>query len=191
MPFKKLKINLTLKPNFFFLLLLWSLGCVSPEAQKPLNKQDTYFLQQSAQRNKQLLSAEQNLMQKVMENEKATPYLASKKGFWYRYKNKIEPSTYRPKKGDRVQFRYSIATLDGKMLYNEETLGSVSYLVDQEDLVPALREGVKIMQAGEVVVFLFPSYLCFSYQGDGDKIGINQPLRFEISLDTIIKIQTQ
>lgn len=33
---------------------------------------------------------------------------------------------------------------------------------------------------GEVVVFLFPSYLCYSYQGDADKIGVNQPLRFTI-----------
>ena len=73
------------------------------------------------------------------------------------------------------------------MLYDRETLGRVSYQVDEEDILPALREGVKLMKVGEVVVFLFPSYLCYSYQGDGEKIGINQPLRFEISLDTIIK----
>jgi len=40
--------------------------------------------------------------------------------------------------------------------------------------------GLRMMKAGEVVVFLFPSYLCYSYQGDGDKIGVNQPLRFTI-----------
>jgi FKBP-type peptidyl-prolyl cis-trans isomerase len=38
------------------------------------------------------------------------------------------------------------------------------------------------MKSGDVAVFLFPSYLCFGYQGDGDKIGINQPLRFTIEL---------
>jgi FKBP-type peptidyl-prolyl cis-trans isomerase len=35
---------------------------------------------------------------------------------------------------------------------------------------------------GEIGVFLFPSYLCYGYQGDGEKIGINQPLRFTIEL---------
>ena len=38
------------------------------------------------------------------------------------------------------------------------------------------------MSAGDTVVFLFPSYLCFGYQGDGEKIGINQPLRYTIEL---------
>jgi FKBP-type peptidyl-prolyl cis-trans isomerase len=37
-----------------------------------------------------------------------------------------------------------------------------------------------MMRTGEVVVFLFPSYLCYGYQGDEDKIGVNQPLRFTI-----------
>jgi len=38
------------------------------------------------------------------------------------------------------------------------------------------------MKENEVVVFLFPSYLCYGYQGDGEKIGMNQPLKFTIKL---------
>ena len=56
----------------------------------------------------------------------------------------------------------------------------VEYSVDEEDLLPALREGIRLMRTGEIMVFLFPSYLCFGYQGDGEKIGINQPLRITI-----------
>jgi len=66
------------------------------------------------------------------------------------------------------------------MIYDQKSLGTVEYAVDQEDLLPALREALRIMKADEVVVFLFPSYLCYGYQGDGEKIGINQPLRFTI-----------
>ena len=36
------------------------------------------------------------------------------------------------------------------------------------------------MRPMEIAVFLFPSYLCYSYQGDGVKINANQPLRFTI-----------
>jgi len=49
-------------------------------------------------------------------------------------------------------------------------------------LIPALREGVKYLRPEEIGVFLFPSYLCYGYRGDGEKIGINQPLRFTIEL---------
>jgi len=70
--------------------------------------------------------------------------------------------------------------LEQNMIYDKQTLGVVEYSLDQEEILPALRLGLRMMKAGEVVVFLFPSYLCYSYQGDGDKIGVNQPLRFTI-----------
>lgn len=173
--------------KFFLLLLFFASGCISKEIRKPLNKSSDYFLKQSAQRNRLLLAAEQNLMNDVINADTKKQYISSKKGFWYYHKNKKTSSSLTPTKGDLVEFTYSIATLNGEMLYDRETLGRVSYQVDEEDILPALREGVKLMKVGEVVVFLFPSYLCYSYQGDGEKIGINQPLRFEISLDTIIK----
>ena len=66
------------------------------------------------------------------------------------------------------------------MIYSFKELGPVEYAIDQEDLLPALREGLRLLQPEDVAVFLFPSYLCYSYQGDGQKIGINQPLRFII-----------
>jgi len=85
-----------------------------------------------------------------------------------------------PSKGTKVRFQYEIEDLDKNMLYDKTTLGIVNYAIDQEDLLPGLREGLRMMRTGEVVVFLFPSYLCYGYQGDEDKIGVNQPLRFTI-----------
>ena len=87
-----------------------------------------------------------------------------------------------PKKGDRVTFKYRIEDLSGNLLYDEKDLGNISFFIDQEDLIPALREGLKYLRSGEIGLFLFPSYLCYGYQGDGDKVGINQPLRFTIEL---------
>ena len=173
--------------KFFLLLLFFASGCISIEIRKPLNKSSDYFLKHSAQRNRLLLADEQNLISKVIDADTIKQYIPSKKGFWYYHKNKKTSNSLIPKKGDLVEFTYSIAKLNGEMLYDSEILGSVSYQVDEEDILPALREGVKLMKVGEVVVFLFPSYLCYSYQGDGEKIGINQPLKFEISLNTIVK----
>ena len=54
-------------------------------------------------------------------------------------------------------------------------LGIVDYVVDKDNILPALREGVRLMRPNEIVVFLFPSYLCYGYQGDGNKVGVSQP----------------
>ena len=69
-------------------------------------------------------------------------------------------------------------------------LGKVNYLVDKEDLLPALRQGVKKLRQHEIGVFLMPSFLAYSYQGDEDKIEINQPLRFTIEIKNILKKNT-
>jgi len=87
-----------------------------------------------------------------------------------------------PKRGDTVRFNYKIEALDGTVLYDEMELGTVQYLVDQEELLPALREAVKVLSVNETATFLFPSYLCYGYQGDDEKVDINQPLRFTIKL---------
>ena len=90
-----------------------------------------------------------------------------------------------PKKGDKVRFQYQIEDLQKNIIYDKKNLGFVNYSIDEEDILPALRKALRILKPNEVAVFLFPSYLCYSYQGDGDKIGINQPLRF-----TIERLQT-
>ena len=85
-----------------------------------------------------------------------------------------------PTKGERVIFKYKIEDLEKKIIYGYKELGIVEYSVDEENLLPALREGIRLMKSGEKILFLFPSYLCYGYQGDGQKIGNNQPLRFTI-----------
>lgn len=170
--------------RIYFILMVWlmAIACQSSEARRPINKQKQVFLKESAKRNKNILSIEQNLFQQVMERHKNLSFKATPQGFWYALQKKSDQNTSFPNKGNLVTFRYRIKDLSGNLIYDEEELGTVTYLVDQEELIPALREGVKYLKPGEIGVFLFPSYLCFGYQGDGDKIGINQALEFTIEL---------
>ena len=165
-----------------YLLLIIVLGCQNQEVRRPINKQKQVFLKESAKRNKNIITIEQSLFKQVILKEDQLTFVVSPQGFWYAYKKNTSPELMLPKKGDRVTLKYRIDDLSGNLLYNEKELGNVSFLVDQEDIIPALREGVKYLRTGEIGVFLFPSYLCFGYQGDGEKIGINQPLCFTIEL---------
>ena len=107
-------------------------------------------------------------------------YEKSESGYLFAFKQRATSDVQLPQKGDQVRFQYQIEDLEKNIIYGKEKLGLVNYSIDEEDLLPALREALRIMRPNEVAVFLFPSYLCYSYQGDGDKIGINQPLRFTI-----------
>ena len=162
-------------------------ACRESEPRRPINKQKKIFLKESAKRNKSRINIEQNLFDQVIKKDTTLKFNSSPQGFWYAFKKKGRISAKTPIKGDRVTFKYRIEDLNQNLLYDEDQLGIVSFHVDQKDLIPALREGVKYLTERDVVVFLFPSYLCFGYRGDGQKIGINQPLRFTIEMLKIEK----
>ena len=161
------------------------LSCSENKARYPLNQKTDLFLKSSANRNKTLIAKEEFLIKKAAKLDSAIEYKVSELGFLY---SKIEKNDKfsLPKKGTKVRFKYQIEDLEKNILYSFEDLGVVDYIVDQESLLPALREGIRIMHPKEVVVFLFPSYLCYSYQGDGNKVVANQPLRFTIERLPII-----
>lgn len=166
-----------------FSILMFSLlfqFCTDAQPRNPVNKPKTSFLNNSAERNKALLAREENLLKKAAEKENALSFQRTSKGFLYAIKLSEFPESPLPVKGEKVRFEYQIETLDQKVIYSRSTLGVTEYSIDEEDFLPALREGLRLMREGDIVVFLFPSYLCYGYQGDGDKIKINQPLRFTI-----------
>ena len=166
------------------ILLTFTVFCNKSKARYPLNKKDKVFLNKSAERNKILLAREEFMIKKAANLDTILNYITSETGFLYSYINKASNEQRLPSKGERVSFKYHIQNLDKKIIYNQVELGTIDYIVDQEDILPALREGIRIMRPGDVVVFLFPSYLCYGFQGDGDKIGVNEPLRFTIELLT-------
>ena len=176
-------MRLKIRINFICIVLLSvASSCTHLEPRKPLNEKKTSFLDASVIRNKHQYNLEQQLFKTVMKRDSTLTYQSSQYGFWYAFKTQSSTENSLPQKGDRVLFDYEIADLNGILLYGKEELGPITYYVDEEELLPALREGIRMMRPGEEVVFLFPSYLCFGYLGDGEKIAINQPLRFTISL---------
>jgi len=175
--------------NYFIIklfLLVIVLSCNEIKVRKPANIKESNFLKDSAKKNNNLYSLEQQLIQKAISKDSLYKYQESKSGFWYAFKYKTK-EMFKPKTGDKIKFNYFIQDLDKNILYNEKELDTIIYYVDKEELLPGLRKAIKILSEGDIAVFLFPSYLCYGYQGDGEKIGINQPLRFTINLISIEK----
>lgn len=168
-----------------FVFLICFLSCNQIEPREPLNQKKTIFLNSSALRNKQLLIQQERLLMESASKDSLLNFEKSEAGYLFAYKQRASLEIPYPKKGDKVRFQYQIEDLQKNIIYDKKNLGFVNYAIDEEEILPALRKALRIMKPNEVAVFLFPSYLCYSYQGDGDKIGINQPLRF-----TIERLQT-
>jgi len=170
-----------------FILFIVAFSCKSPQARRPIQQSSGTFIQESALRNKALYDEEKEHIQKIIDTDTIKDYIASDSGFWYFYNIKDSIAEPKPKLGDDVTFTYNIKELNGKTILSEEEVGLQRYKVDQtnQDLISGIREGIKLMQEGETVTFIFPSYKAYGYYGIESKLGTNIPIKSTVTLKTI------
>lgn len=167
-----------------FVLLVF-FGCKTPEARPPISTKTGSFIDASVERNKILNAKEQAAIEKIMEQQD-NKYEASENGFWYYYNNKVETDSLNtPNFGDIVNYNYNVKTLNGDIIYTKIDIKTQTYVMDQQELLTGLREGLKLMKAGETATFIFPSQKAYGYYGDENKIGSNTPLICEVTINSI------
>ena len=170
------------KIEFFFLVNIFLyMGCEQTESRGPINSYKKSFLNKSANRNIKINEREEMSFLKIIEKDSKSKYTQSNKGFWFKILKSSEKNL-KPKTGNEVEFLYNIFDLNGNDIYKDDDLKSIKYVVDQEEVIPALRYGIKELKTEESGLFLMPSFLCYGYQGDGEKIISNQPLIIQINL---------
>jgi|SRR6476620_2210265 len=158
--------------------------CSQQQARRPVSQSSGTFLKESAERNKKLVSVEEAKIDSIIKSEPQSKYIASDKGYWYRYDVKNYQDTLRPKKGDVANFNYEVKDLDGNIIYSELELRPQTYHVDKEQkIMMGLRHGLKLMRKKETVTFLFPSHMAYGYHGDNRRIGHNEPLICTVTLN--------
>ncbi|WP_338408149.1 gliding motility-associated peptidyl-prolyl isomerase GldI [uncultured Flavobacterium sp.] len=156
------------------------------EARRPISQTSGNFMKKSAERNKKLIAGEEGQIDSVIKSNPKVKYIASTKGYWYTYiiQNTLDSLT--PKKGDVAFFDYEIKDIKGNVIYSEFELRPQTYLVEKQNIMTGLREGIKLMHKNEKVIFLFPSHIAYGYHGDEKKIGTNQPLICTVRLHNFI-----
>jgi gliding motility-associated peptidyl-prolyl isomerase len=158
-------------------------GCSQQQARQPISRSSGTFLNESVIRNKKLVSEEEAKIDSIIKSDPNRKYIASDKGYWYRYDVRNYNDTLRPKKGDIANFNYELKDLDGNIIYSELELRPKEYHVDKEQkIIMGLRHGIKLMRKNETVTFLFPSHMGYGYHGDDRRIGHNQPLICTVTL---------
>ena len=173
-----------MKNSIFLLFLVLVISCASPAPRKPVVRKTSTFLKESIERNKIINEVEEQALLNYIKNDSLQVYITSPNGFWYRYNVRDSISTKFPVKGDEIVYGYEIKDVNDEILYTKEVLGNRNYLVDREELITGLQDGLKLMKVGEEVVFLFPSHKAYGYSGY-QKIAGNQPLIYTIELKKI------
>lgn len=175
-------MNLNLRniiPVGFAILLA---SCSQQQARRPLTQTSGKFMKESMNRNIKLIANEEALIDSVIRKHPERKYVATPKGYWYYYEMENTKDTLTPKRGDVAFFDYEIADLKGNVIYSEVELKPQTYLVDKQNILMGLRDGIKLMNKNEKVSFLFPSHLGHGYRGDNDRIPPNLPLVVTVSL---------
>ena len=158
------------------------LSCSQQQARRPITQTSGKFMKESVNRNKKLIANEEASIEELMKKHPERKYIASAKGYWYYYEQENTKDTLTPKRGDVAYFDYEIADLNGNIIYSEVELKPQTYLVDKQNILMGLRDGIKMMNKNEKVSFLFPSHLGHGYRGDNDRIPPNLPLVVTVSL---------
>lgn len=174
-------------------LLICSLlvfGCKKPIARVPVTQTSGSFIKESAERNIELNAHEYKRITQLIESQNDSTYITSENGFWYKYNLKVEGDSIKPNFGDIVNFNYNVKDLSGNEIYSKEELKTQNYAMDQQELFSGLREGLKLMKAGEDVLFIFPSQKAYGYYGDENKIGTNIPLICQVTVNSITQKET-
>ena len=165
------------------LLVILIFSCKSPEPRKPVTrKTNTSFLNRSVEINRRIIERDEDRIEKLIANDSTKNYQISQRGFWFTFNKEVKDDTLTPKKGDKLIFEYNIQKLNGDILYSKNDLGVKEYITDQEILFSGLRDGLKMMNEGETITFLFPSHKAFGYYGDQDKIKGNMPIKAQVTL---------
>jgi gliding motility-associated peptidyl-prolyl isomerase len=171
------------KTMLLFVAFILLLSCKQQQARMPLSRSSGTFMKESAERNKKLLAGEEGKLDSIIKSNPKIKYFASKKGYWYHYITKNDRDTLRPKKGDIAEFDYEIMDLKGNVVYSEVELRPQTYLVDKQNILMGLRDGIKLMRKNEKVSFLFPSHMAFGYRGDSKRINSNEPIICNVTLN--------
>lgn len=170
-----------------FVLFVMISGCKNhQEARRPISQTTGSFMKKSVERNKKLILGEEKQIDSIIKSNPKVIYTASKNGYWYSYEVQNLQDTISPKKGDVAFFEYEVKDLKGNIIYSQLELRPQTYLIDKQNIMTGLRDGIKLMHKNEKVNFLFPSHIAYGYHGDTKKIGSNQPLLVTVSLRNFI-----
>lgn len=171
------------KISLITLLSISMLSCADrEEARRPVSHGSGSFLKQSIEIGKELVSEEEQIFDSIIQANPDKEYFLSQKGYWYTILEESKTNDHLPKAGDLVYFDSEIYSVTGDTIYRKGELKTREYMVDKEEIIIGLRDGLKRLKKGDKAEFLFPSHVAYGYIGDKQRIGMNVPIVYTVTI---------
>ena len=175
-----------MKNSLILLLCVFCfVACTEPQARRPVSQKSATIISQTIKKKKELIDSENGFIEAYLAKDSINKYIVAPSGFWYTYIVKKTANKRSPKIGEEVEISYDITDLRDSVIYSKKSLGIKKYIIDKQDFIPALQDGLKLMKVGETITFVIPSYRAFGLVGDGNKIKINQTIKSTVTLINI------
>jgi len=159
-------------------------SCQEQEARLPVSVSSGIDYTESIELSKKINQREERQFRKYIASQDLE-FKRSNYGFLYHIENN---SGELIKSKDQVKYTETVEDLDRKVIYTSVTK---NLIVDHQEEIKGIHEGLKLMSEGANAVFIFPSHQAFGFHGDENKIKSNTPLVYRIKVLKVINNQTK
>lgn len=101
-------------------------------------------------------------------------------GLWYKIYHTGNGDSARP--GKVANIKYKLKLLDGKVCYDSDSLGILSFKIGYEDIESGLDKGIRMLREGDSAIFILPPSLAHGLLGDFDCIPPRSIVVYELKL---------
>ncbi len=163
----------------FFLVFI---SCSEQEPRLPVSVSSGVDYTESIELSKKINQREERMFRKYIALQDLI-FSRSNFGFQYHIENNKGDLI---KSKDQVKFSETVEDLHGNVIY--KSVDKI-IVVDHQEEIKGMHEGLKLMSEGAKATFLFPSHQAFGFHGDDKSIGSNEPLVYKIKVLKVIKNQ--
>lgn len=171
--------------NRIYAILPLIIFLVACSEEEPQNKKKQLSTQEV-----EYISEQMNQWDAQRQDDEIDQYILRHSWTMSKTKTGVRYMTMEEGKGDSAkvgltaQVTYDIYLLDGTKAYTSgDTLKDVR--IGEDYVESGLHEGLLLMQTGDKMRFILPSYLANGLTGDQDKIGPRSSVMYEIKLHSL------
>ena len=169
---------------FSVIIIVFISSCKEQEPRLPVSVSSGIDYTESIELSKKINQREEREFRKYLEKQDLE-FKRSNFGFLY-YITNTSSSLISSK--DQVKFTEIVEDLDGVVIYKSITK---NLIVDHQEEIIGIHEGLKLMSEGSEAVFIFPSHQAFGFHGDDNRIKSNTPLIYRIRVISVINNQIE
>lgn len=175
-----------MKYTLYIIAIISLAACKNKVVQYPVNYENDHkkFMEFSQNFNKQILAEDNVLIENYMDSI-GTKFNKTSYGFWI--SNSGQPTQTMAKSGDLVKFDYEVSRFNNETVYSKNENGTQTVQLGRTDIPRGVHIALELVEKGDSVTVLFPSFMVYGSFGDQNKIMGNEPLIYKIHILDIKK----